>query len=211
MMRPSQYALILVGLLGATTIGCASNPVAPFNQMGKGNVTAFRLQNNEPPAPVTQANSTTANGQTQLVPGLPTEVNQLLQQGAATLQQLAPGLLPALQNQAAAATAAPVENVPRFYGFRILAQTQIMDSELRVKLADVFGEAKNYETPKTACLNPEYGFAFGPQGGATYDYVVSMTCHQVQSKNFPWPHQQTGMTVSMEKDLVEAVRRIWPS
>jgi hypothetical protein len=123
---------------------------------------------------------------------------------------LAPGLLPQLQNQAAA-TVAPVEQVPRFYGFRILAQTQIMDSELRVKLGEVFGAADNYEAPKTACLNPEYGFAFGPQGSPTYDYVVSMTCHQVQSKNFPWPHKQTGMTVSMEKDLIEAVRKIWPS
>lgn len=100
---------------------------------------------------------------------------------------------------------------PRFYGFRILAQTQIMDSELRVKLAEVFGDASNFETPKSACLNPDYGFAFGPQGSPTYDYVVSMACHQVQSKNFQWPHSQTGMTVSMEKDLVEAVRKIWPS
>jgi hypothetical protein len=208
MMRSSEYVLVLVGLLGAATTGCASSPVAPFNTMAKGSVTAFRLQNYEPPTAT--AATTTATGQTQLVPGLAPEVNQLIQQGASALQQLAPGLLPQLQTQQATATAVQ-DTTPRFYGYRILSQTQIMDSELREKLAGIFGVADNFEAPKSNCLNPDYGFAFGSQGSPTYDYVVSTSCHQVQSKNFAWPHPQTGMTIGAEKSLVELVRQIWPS
>jgi hypothetical protein len=112
--------------------------------------------------------------------------------------------------QAAAAPA--VQEVPRFYGFRILGQTQVMDSDLRVKLGQVFGVADNYEPAKSNCLYPELGIAFGPAPGApTYDYLVSFSCHQVQAKNFPWPHAQTGMKVDMEKDLADIVRKLWPS
>jgi hypothetical protein len=60
-------------------------------------------------------------------------------------------------------------------------------------------------------MYPELGVAFGPSPGApTYDYLVSFSCHQVQSKNFQWPHPQTGMSVNMEKDLSEVVRKLWP-
>lgn len=216
MIRPSHVLLALVGLLGAATTGCASSPVAPFNQMEKSTVLAFRLQNYEPPAAAVAApaGAAAATGQNPLLAGLPPEVNQWIQAGAAGLQQLIPpGLLPQnLTGQPAAAAAAPTPDVPRFYGFRILGQTQVMDSELRAKLGEVFGDKDNYEAPKSACLYPELGLAFGPSPGApTYDYLVSFSCHQVQSKNFQWPHAQTGMKVEMEKDLADIVRKLWPS
>lgn len=189
-------------------VGCGATVEAPFNTMATASVTVFRLQNYEDPATLTPATSTTAAGQTQLIPGLtlPAETNQLLQQGAQALQQLLPGVqLP--QGQAAAV--APVQQVPRFEGFRILSTTQVMDSELRTKLGELFGDASNYEAPKTNCMYPDLGFAFGPPGSATYDFVVSTQCHQVQSKNFQWPAKlQTGMTVSMEKNLAELIRKI---
>ena len=216
MIRPSHVCLVLVGLLGVATTGCASSPVAPFNQMEKSTVLAFRLQNYEPPAaPVAApAGAAAAPGQNPLLAGLPPEVNQWIQAGAAGLQQLIPpGLLPQNLVPGQQAAAAPqVQEVPRFYGFRILGQTQVMDSDLRVKLGQVFGVADNYEPAKSNCLYPELGIAFGPAPGApTYDYLVSFSCHQVQAKNFPWPHPQTGMKVDMEKDLADIVRKLWPS
>jgi hypothetical protein len=211
MIRSSLGVLILFGLFGAITTGCASSPVAPFNQMEKSSVLAFRLQNYEPPAAPAGAAATA--GQNPLIPGLPAEINQWIQQGAAGLQQLIPpGILPQNLLQQAQAAAPQAEQVPRFYGFRILGQTQVMDSELRANLGKIFGNPDNYETPKANCLYPELGIAFGPQPGApTYDYLVSFSCHQVQSKNFAWPHKQTGMNVDMEKDLADLVRKIWPS
>ncbi len=208
--RPCRF-FVLVGLLGVATTGCASSPVAPFNQMEKSTVLAFRLQNYEPPV-AAPAGAAAAPGQNPLLPGLPPEINQWIQQGAAGLQQLIPpGLLP--QNLLAGQPAPPAApQVPRFYGFRILGQTQVMDSELRANLGKIFGTADNYETPKSNCLYPELGLAFGPAPGApTYDYLVSFSCHQVQPKNFQWPHPQTGMKVEMEKELADVIRKLFPS
>lgn len=210
MMRLSLGSTVMVGLFGLVTAACASSPVAPFNTMEKANVTVFRLQNYEPPPTV----AAVAPGQPGLIPGLPPEINTWIQQGAAGLQQLIPpGLIPQqlLQGGQQAVAAAPVQDVPRFYGFRILGQNQVMDSDLRGKLGKIFGDSDNYEAPKSPCMYPELGVAFGPTPGApTYDYLVSFSCHQVQSKNFQWPHPQTGMKVSMEKDLAEVVRKLWP-
>ncbi len=210
MTRLSLGTTVLAGLLGVVTTGCASAPKAPFNTMEKANVLVFRLQNYEPPAAVVAAPAATANPGQALIAGLPPEIQTWVQQGAAGLQQLIPpGLLPGI-GQAAAAPA-PVQDVPRFYGFRILGQNQVMDSDLRAKLGELFGDSDHFETPKSACMYPEMGVAFGPTPGApTYDYLVSFSCHQVQSKNFQWPHPQTGMTVNMEKDLADVVRKLWP-
>lgn len=207
MMRPTFTSSLLVGLLGMSAAGCAATLEQPFSTMEKASVTVFRLQNYEDPATLTPATATNAAGQTQLIPGLPAETNALLQQGAAALQQLLPGVQ--LPQVPGATAAAPVQQVPRFQGFRILSSSQVMDSELRANLGKLFGNASNYEAPKTNCMYPDLGFAFGPAGAATYDFVVSTQCHQVQSKNFQWPAKlQTGMTVSMEKDLAEIIRKI---
>jgi hypothetical protein len=207
MMRLSLGTTVMAGLLGVVIAGCASAPKAPFNTMEKATVTVFKLQNYEPPVAVAAAPA--AAGQVPTIPGLTPEINNLIQQGAAGLQQLLPGIgLPGGQ-QTTAATA--VQDVPRFYGFRILGQNQVMDSELRGELAKIFGDADNYEAPKSTCVNPEWGVAFGPTPGApTYDYLVSVSCHQVQAKNFQWPHAQAGMKLGMEKDFVEVLRNVWP-
>jgi hypothetical protein len=212
MMRSSLGIALTATLLGTSVLGCASSPAAPFNTMQKSNVLVFRLQNYEPPPAVTAAPAAANPGQA-LIAGLPPEIQTWVQQGAAGLQQLIPpGLLPNLgQAGQQAAAPAPVQDVPRFYGFRILGQNQVMDSDLRGKLGSIFGDADNYEAPKSNCLYPELGIAFGATPGApTYDYLVSFSCHQVQSKNFQWPHPQTGMKVSMEKDLADVVRQLFP-
>ncbi|HEY5957452.1 MAG TPA: hypothetical protein VIV60_12890, partial [Polyangiaceae bacterium] len=158
MTRLSLGTTVFAGLLGVVTAGCASSPAAPFNTMEKSNVLVFRLQNYEPPAAV--AATTAAPGQA-LLQGLPPEISTWIQQGAAGLQQLIPpGLIPQL-NPGGQQAAAPVAqaDVPRFYGFRILSQNQVMDSDLRATLGKIFGDSDNYETPKYNCLYPEMGVA----------------------------------------------------
>ncbi len=206
----TRSILVSIGLLAVATAGCASSPAAPFNQMEKGSVLAFRLQNYEPPPP--PAGAAAPQGQ-QLLAGIPPEIQQWIAQGAQGLQQLIPpGLLPP-NLLSGAAPAAPVQQeVPRFYGFRILGQTQVMDSELRTQLAELFGDPDRYEQPKSNCMYPEMGVAFGPSPGApTYDFLVSFSCNQVQAKNFAWPHPQTGLKSDAVRDLSELVRRIWPN
>lgn len=203
--------MVVGGLLGVAAIGCASSPVAPFNTMEKGNVLVFRLQNYEQPAATAATPAATANPGQALIAGLPPEIQTWVQQGASGLQQMFPGLAALAQPGQQAAQPAAVPDVPRFYGFRILGQNQVMDSELRGKLAEIFGDPDHFEAPKSSCMYPELGVAFGSAPGApTYDYLVSFSCHQVQSKNFQWPHPQTGMSVNMEKDLAEVVRKLWP-
>jgi len=210
MMRLSLGTLVSVGLFGAATSGCASSPVAPFNAMEKANVVVFRLQNYEPPSVLPTASA--AGGNT-LLQGLPNEVQAWLKQGAQGLQQILPGVvLPPVLGGQQAATTAPAQSELRFHGSRILGQNQVMDSELRASLGKLFGNADNFEPPKAGCLYPDYGISFGPTPGApTYDFVISTTCHQVQPKTFQWPHSATGMTVALEEDWAELVRKMLPN
>ena len=195
-------ATILLGLISA---GCASAPAAPFNQLEKSNLLVFRLQNYEPPPAPAPAVGQAAP----ILQGLPPEIQSWIQQGAQGLQQLIPpGLLP---NLAQAAAAPPAPDSPRFYGFRILGQTQVADPDLKRQLADLFGTKDNFEVPKTNCLYPELGFSFGPgPGSPSNDFLVSFSCNQVQARSFPWPHPYTGMTSNTVTNLTQIVKKLWP-
>ena len=65
-------------VLSLAAVGCAGQPAAPFDTLKTSNVTAFRLQNYEPPA--TAGATPTAPG---AIPGVPPEIQQWIQQGAA--------------------------------------------------------------------------------------------------------------------------------
>ena len=192
-------------LLGVVASGCASSPVAPFDQMEKSNLLVFRLQNYEPPAP----SAPVAGQSAPILQGLPPEIQTWIQQGAQGLQQLIPpGLLSNL-NPTAAAT--PAADTPRFYGFRILGQTQVADPDLKKQLASLFGTKDNFEQPKSTCLYPELGFSFGPgPGSPSNDFLVSFSCNQVQARSFPWPHPYTGMASNTVSDLTQIVKKLWP-
>ncbi len=191
-------------LLGVIASGCASSPTAPFNQLEKSNLLVFRLQNYEPPAPAAPV----AGQAAPILQGLPPEIQTWIQQGAQGLQQLIPpGLLPSLNP----AAAAPAPDAPRFYGFRILGQTQVADPDLKKQLASLFGTKDNFEQPKSNCLYPELGFSFGPgPGSPSNDFLVSFSCNQVQARSFPWPYPYTGMTSSTVSDLTQIVKKLWP-
>lgn len=205
MMSCNFKGVWLTVLLGTVLTGCASSPAAPFNQLEKSNLLVFRLQNYEPPPPPAPS----AGQAVPVLQGLPPEIQSWIQQGAQGLQQLIPpGLLP---NLTQAAAPPPPPDAPRFYGYRILGQTQVADPDLKKQLAGLFGTKDNFEVPKTSCLYPELGFSFGPgPGSPSNDFLVSFSCNQVQARSFAWPYPYTGLTSNTVSELTQIVKKLWP-
>src|SRR5437762_10536961 len=130
--RTSLLVLSVVVTLAGLNGGCAGNPVAPFDSMKNAPMTAYRLQNYEPPPVVAAA--PTAPGQ---IPGLPPEIQKWVQAGASMLPPglLPPGLIPGT----GAPAPAPVDNTPRFHNFRVLGMpANVIDPKLRDELIDIF-------------------------------------------------------------------------
>lgn len=208
-MTKSSLPLALVfAALGA---GCASKPAAPFDTLKTANLTAYRLQNFEPPA----AAATTTPGAAPAIPGLPPEIQSWIQQGAAGLSQLLPpGLLPPGTLPGATAPA-PVDTAPRFHNFRILSQTQVIDPDLKEQLAEVLGDADSFDNAHARCppdvFYAEMGLSFNSGPGApSNDALISFSCNQVVSRSFSWPHPATGMKADTVKKLSEVVQKLWP-
>jgi hypothetical protein len=197
-------------LVACLSAGCAGKPAAPFDSLKTAQVTAFRLQNYEPPP--------TAPGQTPVaggVPGLPPEIQTWIQQGAQGLQQLIPpgllppGLIPPGGAAPGAAPPAAVDTTPRFHGFRILSQTQVIDEDLKEDLADVLGDDGNFDNNHAGCMYAEMGLSF-TAGGPANDVLISFSCNQVQARTFAWPHPSTGMKPATVKELSEVVQKLFP-
>lgn len=197
---------------GLTALGCASKPAPPFDVLKTSNVTALRLQNYEPPAATPAAPQAGAV----TLPGLPPEIQTWVQQGAQGLQALLPpGLLPPGLVPNAAATPAPTQDTPRFHGFRILGQTQVIDPDLKEKLGKILGDEDSFDNKNARCapgvIYAEMGLSFtqGP-GAPMNDVLISFSCSQVVSRSFTWPHPATGMTPDTVKNLTEVVQQLWP-
>lgn len=213
-MKLSANVLGCVALAALSGFGCASQPAAPFDTLKTSNLTAFRLQNFEPPAPAPGVAAPAAPG---AIPGLPPEIQSWITQGAQGLQALIPpgilppGLIPGLP----AAAPLPEAGVPRFHGFRILGQTQVMDPDLKEELAEILGDEDSFDNSNARCapgvLYAEMGLSFtqGP-GAPANDVLISFSCSQVVSRSFGWPHPATGMTPDTVKSLTEAVQKLWP-
>lgn len=194
---------IALGLLGA---GCASAPAAPFDTLKTAEVTAFRLQNYEPPAAAGAAAPSGAGL-------IPSQIQQWVRQGATGLQQLLPpGLLPPGLLQGVRPGAPPAQQqAPRFEGFRILSRIQVIDPDLKQKLADIFGHEDNFNNSHANCMYAEMGLSFvnGP-GMRPNDLLISFSCNQVQARTFPWPFPETGMKPDTVKELAGVVNKLWP-
>src|SRR5690606_36219679 len=114
------------------------------------------------------------------LPGLPPEIQGGLQQGAQGLQQLIPpGLLPPgfLGGQGGTGPMAnPAQDTtPRFHGFRILGQTQVIDEDLKEELADVLGDDGNFDNNHAGCMYADMGLSFS-SGGPPNDVLISFSC-----------------------------------
>ena len=199
--------------VAALSVGCAGKPAAPFDTLKASNLTAYRLQNYEPPA----AAVATPGAAPGAIPGIPAEIQTWIQQGAAGLQQLIPpGLqIPGLTLPGAGPLPAAVDTTPRFHTFRILSQTQVLDADLKEELGDLLGDADSFDNTQARCapnvFYAEMGMAFGgTPGGQTNDLLVSFSCNQVVSRSFSWPHPATGMKADTVKSLSEMVQKIFP-
>jgi hypothetical protein len=206
----TTHLLLGTLVLSFAGVACAAQPAAPFDTLKTSNVTAFRLQNYEPPAAA--AATPAAPG---AIPGIPPEIQQWIQQGAQGLQALIPpGLLPPGLGGTGPA-AQPQSSVPRFHTFRILGQTQVMDPELKEELGKLFGDADNFDNANSRCpagtIYAEMGLSFtaGP-GAPSNDMLVSFSCSQAVSRSFSWPHPDTGIKPETIKELTEIVQKLWP-
>ena len=199
----------------ALSLGCAGKPAAPFDTLKTANLTAFRLQNNEPPPVV--ATLPTAPG---ALPGIPGIDPNALAAGVAALQKLIPpGLqIPGLQLPGVPGAAAPApigDTTPRFQTFRILAQQQVLDADLKESLGKLLGDSSNFDAAAGRCapnvVYPEFGLSFATAPGAQpNDLLVSLGCNVVVSRTFSWPHPATGMKPGTVSDLSEIMTKIFP-
>jgi hypothetical protein len=212
--RGTLAALALL-VLGS---GC-TKAAMPFDQIKDGSVVAYRLQNYEP-APATPAATAPAAATPGLIPGVPPEIQQWIQQGAQGLGQLIPpGLVPpellqGLGGAAAAPAAAAVDTTPRFPdappNFRILGQTQVVDPVLRKKLMKVFGSKSRFQMEHASCLYAEFGIRFGMPPAPPNDVLVSFSCNQVAARGFAWPYPATGLKPTTVQKLADVINQLFP-
>jgi len=210
MLKTSTFALA-AALTVATVSGCASTPAAPFDQLKTANLTAYRLQNFEQPSAIPSV-AATPGAPAVAIPGLPAEVQSWIQQGASGLSQLIPpGLLPG----AAAAALPAADTTPRFHSFRILSQTQVLDPDLKEGLGKLLGDKDSFDNAQARCapnvFYAELGMSFtSSTGGPPNDLLVSLSCNQVVSRSFAWPHPATGMKTDTVEKLTDIIKKIFP-
>jgi hypothetical protein len=198
------------------SVGCAGKPAAPFDALKTSNLTAYRLQNNEPPAAVAALPGTPG---APVIPGITPDIQSSINAGVQALQKLIPpGLqIPGLALPGApAATATPVaDSTPRFQGYRIMSQQQVLDADLKEELGKLLGDKDNFDNTYARCpqnlLLAEFGLSFaGAPGAPTNDVLVSFSCNQVVSRSFSWPHPATGMKTDTVGDLAEILVKVFP-
>ncbi len=213
-MKLAQQTPGIIGLVGFLALGCASAPAAPFDTLKTSNVSAFRLQNFEPPAPPPGA----AAPQAGAIPGLPPEITQWAQQALPGLQQLLPpGLIPPgmLQGMQPRPVQPPPQQEARFPmnqpSFRILGQAQVIDPDLKEELGKLLGDPDSFQADHGSCMYAEMGLSFtSTAGGPPNDMLISFSCNQVEARSFAWPHPNRGLKPETVKQLNTLVQKIWP-
>ncbi len=206
-----RFFLWIVVALSFGSMSCSSSLSQPFQNLKSQPITLYRLQNFEPQPP--------AAGTPAATPQIPPQIQQWLHAGAALLPPglLPPGLLPG-------GTPAPAaQDVPRFYGFRILGSAAVTDSKTREEVLELFGKESNFHPPAQSCMYAEFGVQIGqpPPPGAPVgtpgmsppaDILVSLSCDQVQMHNYSWPYNtKTGLEDNASKKIIEIVQKVFGS
>lgn len=208
--------LALCFVTAVLSVGCAGKPAAPFDALKTSNLTAYRLQNNEPqPAVATLPGAT---GAAPIIPGLSPELQNSITAGVQALQNIIPpGLqIPGLSLPGTPAAATPAaDTTPRFQSYRIMSQQQVLDSELKEELGKLLGDPDNFDNTFARCPQniflAEFGLSFaGAPGAPANDVLVSFSCNQVVSRSFSWPHPATGMKADTVGDLSEILVKVFP-
>ena len=210
-MNTRNLTLVLAAT-ASMFVACKSGPAAPFDRLKDSSITVYRLQNYEPP-PVAQAPAPGAPG-VPMIPGLPPEIQNWINQGAQGMGSLIPpgllppGLIPGTQPQAT--PVAPAPDAPRFEGFRILGQTQVMDQKLKDELAELLGTESNFDSKMGQCLYPELGISFmQPPPMLPDNVLVSFSCNRVEAKNFQWPFANKGLKQDTVKKFSNMTQQLF--
>jgi hypothetical protein len=198
----SLVAAVAVGLVAlAGTTGCQPGLSPPFDTMKGAQMTVYRLQNYVPP---TTTPAAPALGGIQLPP----QIQQWISAGASLIPPglLPPGLLPGT-------SPAPVQgDTQRFpptpQGFPILGYQQVTDPGLASDILDTLGHASNFQPPSQSCMYAELGIAIAQAGNPQpADFLVSLSCMQIQASNMQWPYQNTGLNQESEKKFAAILQR----
>jgi hypothetical protein len=197
----AQLSFAAVALSAAT--GC-STLSPPFSQMSGQQMTVYRLQNYVPPQPPPQ----NPMGGLQIPP----QIQQWITAGASLIPPglLPPGLLPGTQ----AASVSP--DSQRFppnlgaQGFPIIAWQQVTDPGVASDVLDTLGHSSNFQAPAQSCMYAELGISIAQQNNPQpANFLVSLSCGQVQAFNMQWPYANTGLTESSEQKFSSILRRVF--
>jgi hypothetical protein len=170
----------------------------PFSGMTQAPITVFRLQNFEP-QPQAQGAPNPLGIQ------IPPQIQQWIETGAKMLPPglIPPGLIPG------SAPAAAQDNVQRFHNFRVLGWMALNDPHLHDEVLDILGHEQNFVAQHGSCMYAEFGVSIAqPNGQPPADYLVSLSCNQIQSASPPpWPYPETGIPADTAKRIVTVVGR----
>jgi hypothetical protein len=196
----SSASLALVALSLAVFPGCleGSGQLAqPFGSMTQAPITVFRLQNFEPQPPAAGAAANPLGIQ------IPPQIQQWIDAGA---HMLPPGLIPPGLIPGSAPPAAQA-NAQRFHNFRVLGWMALNDPKLHDEVLDILGHEQNWSPQHGSCMYAEFGVSIAmPNGQPPADYLVSLSCSQVQSASPPpWPYPETGIPPETAKRIVAVV------
>jgi hypothetical protein len=162
----------------------------------------YRLQNYTPPAQP----STPAAGGLQLPP----QIQQWISAGASLLP---PGLLP--PGLTGSQTPTPAPDAQRFppamgpQGFPIVTMQPVTDANTANDILDTFGHASNFQQTTQNCMLPEFGVRIQPVNAPPADFLISLSCQNVQAYGIAWPYQQTGITPDSEKKFVSIFQHVF--
>jgi len=200
----SSSACLAVVALALTASGCmegGGSLAQPFGNMTQAPITVFRLQNFEP-QPQAQGQPGAANP---LGIQIPPQIQQWIETGA---KMLPPGLLPPGLIPGSPAPAAQ-DNAQRFHGFRVLGWMALNDPHQHDEVLDILGHEQNFVPQHGSCMFAEFGISIAmPNGQPPADYLVSLSCNQIQSVSPPpWPYPETGIPAETAKRIVAVVGR----
>jgi hypothetical protein len=199
-LAPTAAAVGLLALAGGTT-GCQASLSPPFDQMKGAQMTVYRLQNYVPPSPPPAA---PALGGMQLPP----QIQQWISAGASLIPPglLPPGLLPGTTPAAIQPDTQRFPPTPQ--GFPILGYQQVTDPALAQDILETLGHPSNFQPPAQSCMYAELGIAIAQAGNPQpADFLVSLSCMQIQASNMQWPYQNTGLNQESEKRFAGILQR----
>jgi hypothetical protein len=203
-MRFTSSACLVAAALALSALpGCAEGTgslAQPFGSMTQAPITIFRLQNFEPQPPAAGAAPGAIGGI-----AIPPQIQQWIEAGAHMLPPglIPPGLIPGTNAPAAQ------DNAQRFHNFRVLGWMALNDPHQHDEVLDILGHETNFVPQHGSCMFAEFGVSIAqPNGQPPADYLVSLSCSQIQSATPPpWPYPEAGIPAETAKRIVAVVGR----